>query len=201
VLVNGGRADLAPGTWSATLEWLVARLAPLLPELTFVEVRYRIRSWNRFEWCVEDAREAMAAAGDVPLALVGFSMGGAVATRVADDPRVGAVVGLAPWLPDRLDVSPLAGRHLTVVHGSLDRGLPGLPGVSPALSRRGFDRAVAAGARGEYLLVRGGVHAAALRGRGGLVALPRARTYARAIGDALAAFAGTAAPRARDPYD
>jgi pimeloyl-ACP methyl ester carboxylesterase len=187
--MNGGRAELLPGTWSATLEWLVRVLAPRFPRLAFVEVRYRIRSWNRLDWCVEDARNGLDAAGGGPAALVGFSMGGAVATRIAADPRVGTVVGLAPWLPDELDVSPLAGRRLTVVHGSLDRNLPWLPGVSPELSRRGFERALAAGAEGEYHVVRGGFHAAALRRNGGLVPLPRAHEYARVIGDALARFA------------
>jgi pimeloyl-ACP methyl ester carboxylesterase len=189
VLVNGGRSELLPGTWSATLEWLVRGLAPRFPNLAFVEVRYRVRSWRVLGDCVEDAREGMAAAGDVPIALVGFSMGGAVATRAAADDRVRTVIGIAPWLPDELDVSPLAGRRLTVAHGAFDRNLPGLPGVSPILSRRGFDRALAAGASGEYHLVRGGFHALALRGPRSLVALPRARTYARIVAGALAEFA------------
>ncbi|HEY3184423.1 MAG TPA: hypothetical protein VGJ77_16400, partial [Gaiellaceae bacterium] len=55
VLVNGGRAELLPGTWSATLEWLVQRLAPRFPDLAFVEVRYRVRSWRVLDDCVDDA--------------------------------------------------------------------------------------------------------------------------------------------------
>ena len=165
------------------------RLAPRFPQLAFVEVRYRVRSWKRLELCAEDAREGIAAAGDVPIALLAFSMGGAVATMVAADARVRAVVGLAPWLPDELDVAPLAGRRLTVVHGSLDRNLPWLPGVSPELSRRGFDRALAAGATGDYHLVRGGFHAAAGRRGERLVALPRAAAYERLVVQAVAAFA------------
>jgi pimeloyl-ACP methyl ester carboxylesterase len=189
VAFNGGRAELLPGTWSATIEWLVRRLAPRLPQLAFVEVRYRVRSWKRLEQCAEDALEGMAAAGAVPIALLAFSMGGAVAAMVAGDPRVRSVVGLAPWLPDELDVAPLAGRRVTVVHGSLDRNLPWLPGVSPELSRRGFERAVAAGATGDYHLVRGGFHAVAARGRGRLIALPRAGAFERQIAQALTAFA------------
>jgi pimeloyl-ACP methyl ester carboxylesterase len=189
VCVNGGRAELLPGTWSATLEWLVRRLAPRFPHVAFVEVRYRVRSWRRLDDCVDDLRGGMEAAGDVPLALLGFSMGGAVVTRAAADERVTDVIGIAPWLPDALDVSPLAGRRLTVVHGSLDRGLPGLPGVSPRLSRRGFERALAAGATGEYHLVHGGLHALALRGPRGLVPLPRAGVFERLAARALTAFA------------
>jgi len=189
VLVNGGRAEPLSGTWSATLEWLVRRLAPRFPHVAFVEVRYRFRSWRRLDECVEDLQAGMAAAGDVPLALLGYSMGGAVTARAAGDARVTTVIGVAPWLPDALDVAPLAGRRLTVVHGSLDRNLPFLPGVSPGLSRRGFDRAVAAGAAGEYHLVAGGMHALALRGRRGLVRLPQATAFERRVADAIAVFA------------
>ena len=120
------------------------------------------------------------------MTLLGFSMGGAVATRVAGDPRVDGVVGRAPWLPDRLDLAPHAGRRLTVIHGSLDRNLPFLPGVSPELSRRGYERALAAGAEAAgYHLVPGGLHAVALRGRRGVVPLPRAQAYARLVESAL----------------
>jgi len=197
--VNGGRAELLPGTWSATLEWLVGRLAPALPGLAFVEVKYRTRSWNRLEECADDARVGMARAGDVPIALFGFSMGGAVAALVAGDVRVRAVVTLAPWLPDRLPVGELAGRRLSVVHGRLDRNLPFLPGVSSSLSRRGYERAVAAGAQpGPYRLVHGGLHAAALRTRAdGVVALPGARAYARFVRDELELFAAAVASTPR----
>jgi dienelactone hydrolase len=194
VLVNGGRAELLPGTWSATLEWLVGRLAPVLPGLAFLEVKYRTRSWNRLEECADDARRALERAGDVPVALFGFSMGGAVAALVARDPRVRGVVTLAPWLPDRLPVDALAGRRLSVVHGTLDRNLPFLPGVSPTLSRRGYERALAAGAEpGPYRLVRGGLHAAAVRARSGrVVALPGATAYARFVQAELQRFAAAA---------
>jgi hypothetical protein len=39
VCVNGGAAREAAGTWSASLEWLVGRLAPEFPALSFLEVR------------------------------------------------------------------------------------------------------------------------------------------------------------------
>ena len=46
VCVNGGQASSVPGTWSASIEWLVTRLAPRFPELRFAEVRYRFMSWR-----------------------------------------------------------------------------------------------------------------------------------------------------------
>jgi len=192
VCLNGGQSAEATGTWSATLEWLVRTLAPLEQRLRFVEVRYRIKSWRRLDLCLEDARAAIEAAGARRVLLLGFSMGGAVSVSAAGDERVTAVLGLAPWLPDRLDVSPLRGKRLDVIHGSLDRGLPGIPGVSPALSRRGFDRARAAGATGSYTLLRGGLHGVAVRRPGGhVVPLPRARGWAGLVRAQLEAFAGS----------
>jgi pimeloyl-ACP methyl ester carboxylesterase len=188
VCVNGGQASEVEGTWSASLEWLVERLSPRFPQLCFAEVCYRIKSWNRFDWCVEDARAAIAHVDAERTLLLGFSMGGAVAISVADDPRVEAVLGLAPWIPDRLSVEPLRGRRLDVLHGSLDRALPGIPGVSPANSRRGFERAQALGVPGSYALIRGAPHAIALR-VGRPMPLPRANAWARQVAAHVHAFA------------
>lgn len=177
ICVNGGQGTLVEGTWSASLEWLVGRLGPRFPELELVEVRYRMKSWHRMDDCVEDARAAIDAAGSGRFCLLGFSMGGAVATRIADDPRVEEVLGLAPWFYDGLDLSTLRGKRLTVLHGALDRSLPGIPGVSPRGSRAGWERARALGAEGTYTLIQGAVHGIALRAPWGLVPLPRARRW------------------------
>jgi pimeloyl-ACP methyl ester carboxylesterase len=189
VCVNGGQGTEVEGTWSATVEWLVRRLAPSFPRLAFAELRYRVKSWNRLEWCIDDAREAVRTVGAQRTLLLGFSMGGIVSSQIAAEPSVETVVGLAPWFPERLSLEPLRGRRLRVLHGSLDLALPGIPGVSPASSRRGFDRAMALGAEGEYTIVRGGVHGVALRAHWGRpVPLPRARTWARLVADELRLF-------------
>jgi dienelactone hydrolase len=194
VCVNGGTAAEKDGTWSASVEWLVRRLAPSLPELAFLEVRYRTKSWRQFDRCVEDATAALVAAragGARQLALLGFSMGGAVAVRVAGDPAVSHVLGLAPWLPPQLDLAPLAGRRFTVLHGALDRGWPGVPGVSPALSQDGFMRALELGADGSRIVIPGAFHAIALRSpRGRLVPMPRARRWAELVAAELERFCG-----------
>jgi pimeloyl-ACP methyl ester carboxylesterase len=190
VCVNGGQAQEVEGTWSASIEWLVSRLAPRLPELSFAEVRYRVKSWKRLDSCVEDARAGIRGLGSARTLVVGFSMGGAVAISAADEPTVESVVGLAPWIPDPLDVSPIAGKRLAVLHGALDRWLPGIPGVSPALSRRGFERARAAGAAGSYTIIPGAVHGLALRSPwGSVVALPRAGRWAELVEQELRLFA------------
>jgi pimeloyl-ACP methyl ester carboxylesterase len=189
VCVNGGQAAEVEGTWSASLEWLVRRLAPRLPQLRFVEVRYRVKSWRRLDRCIEDARVAVRAAGADRTLLLGFSMGGAVAISAADEPSVERVLGLAPWIPDRLSLEPLRGKRLDVLHGSLDRWLPGIPGVSPASSRRGFERARALGAEGAYELIPGALHGIALRAhRGPALPLPRAGAWARRVEAQLETF-------------
>ncbi len=88
-------------------------------------VRYRERGWNGGADRVADARWALdqlrAAHGDVPVVLLGHSMGARVAVHVADDPSVRGVVGLAPWWSDQDPVSTLEGRTLIAAHGRRDR--------------------------------------------------------------------------------
>ena len=192
VCVNGGQAAEVEGTWSASLEWLVSHLAPSFAELTFAEVRYRIKSWNRLDWCADDARAAIDAVGAERTLLLGFSMGGAVAALVADEPSVETVVGLAPWFPDRVPLDTLHGRRLAVLHGSLDRPLPGIPGVSPATSRRGFERALGLGAEGTYTIINGALHGVAIRAHWGrAIPLPRAGTWLRLVAAELRRFQTT----------
>jgi pimeloyl-ACP methyl ester carboxylesterase len=189
VCLNGGQRREVEGTWSATLEWLVRRLAPEFPGLTFGEVKYRIKSWRRLDACVDDARAALEALHAPRALLLGFSMGGAVSILAAGEPSVETVLGLAPWIPDRLELDALRGRRLRVLHGTLDQALPGIPGVSAAGSHRGFERARALGVDGEYTLVNGGLHGVALRAHWGRpVPLPRAGTWARLVGDELRRF-------------
>lgn len=192
VCVNGGQAGAVPGTWSATIEWLVERLAPRFPGLRFAEVRYRVKSWRHLDECIADARAAIAEVAAPRTLLLGFSMGGGVSIACAGEPSVAGVLGLAPWIPDRLSVEPLRGKRLRVLHGSLDRALPGVPGVSPELARRGFERAQALGVDGEYTVIRGAVHGIALRAPSGtLVRLPRARRWLELVVAELERFVRT----------
>ena len=192
VCVNGGTGREVPGTWSATLKLLVRHVAPEFPSIAFLEVRYRIKSWKRLTWCIDDCRAAMSLAvedGAEELALLGFSMGGAVAISAADHPLVTTVIGLAPWIPDRLDVATLDGRRVTIAHGSLDRWLPGIPGVSPKSSLRGFERIRQRGIDATYTIVSGGIHGLAVRSpRGGTIRLPRAGHWAELVANELRRF-------------
>ncbi|MFE7584022.1 alpha/beta hydrolase [Streptomyces gardneri] len=94
-------------------------------------VRYRGRGWNGADaelaadatWAVD---EAVRRYGDVPVCLVGHGMGARAALRAAGHDAVGAVVALAPWLPEEdmaaepEPVRQLAGRRVLIVHGTND---------------------------------------------------------------------------------
>jgi dienelactone hydrolase len=192
VCVNGGTSAEVEGTWSASVEWLVRTLSRRFPELGFLEVRYRIKSWRRLDLCVEDAAaaiEAAQASGAAELALLGFSMGGAVAVRNAAAAGVELVAGVNPWLPPQLELDALRGRRLAIVHGSLDATLPLIPGVKPSMSLAAAARAQALGVGVERRVVPFGFHAVALRRRdGGMAALPGAGSYAEFVGDELERF-------------
>ena len=191
VCVNGGQAGRAPGTWSASLEWLVRAVAPICPAVSFSEVRYRVKSWRALDLCEEDTRAAIEETGAERTLILGFSMGGAVAVRSVDAPGVEGILGLAPWLPVELELDALRGKRLDVLHGSLDRPLPGIPGVSPSSSRRGFERARRIGAHGSYRLIPGALHGIALRARTGLVPLPRAHSWAALVAATIGEWAST----------
>ena len=89
LLVNGGTAKVVPGTWSSTSEYLADHLEGRFPGVEFAELRYRLKSWNAFDECRDDAVAALAALAEPaprPTLLIGFSMGGAVSAAVAADP-------------------------------------------------------------------------------------------------------------------
>ena len=188
VLLNGGSARAVPGTWSATSELLATELIPRSPGLAFVEVRYRLKTWNELDSCMADGRAALDLVAR-PSLLVGFSMGGAVSIGIASHSDVTGVLGLAPWIPEQLSLDGLRGKRLDVLHGSWDRYLPGIPGVSAASSRRGFERARALGIEGTYILIPRGLHGAAVRRRSGKIQrLPRAGAWVAGVEQHLARF-------------
>jgi dienelactone hydrolase len=86
----------------------------------------RFRGWNKPDLDpVTDARCALerirVAHPGVPVAVVGHSMGGRVAFRVADDPAVLAVCALAPWTTEKDHVEQLSGRRVLIAHGDRDK--------------------------------------------------------------------------------
>ncbi len=92
-------------------------------------LRYAVRGWNAgagpepspvpdVRWALDRAAQSQP---EVPVVLLGHSMGARTAVHVADHPNVAGVVGLAPWLEPSDPVHLLAGRHLVAGHGSRDR--------------------------------------------------------------------------------
>lgn len=92
-------------------------------------LRYGQRGWNErsasppspvpdARWALDEVRRQH---GDVPVVLLGHSMGARTAVAVADDPSVTGVVALAPWLPSDEPFGTLTGRHLAVAHGRRDK--------------------------------------------------------------------------------
>ncbi|MEV3854237.1 alpha/beta fold hydrolase [Streptomyces sp. NPDC050095] len=163
--LHGGRAD----SRSPSRPWHLAALrmrpfvravAAILPEddVLLGQVRYRVRGWNGTDAdALHDACRALdeltRLAGDVPVVLVGHSMGGRAALGAARVAQVKAVVALAPWIPEDEPVAHLRGKDVVVVHGDHDRV------TDPHASARFVRRARAAGARARIHLVPGGDHA------------------------------------------
>lgn len=96
-------------------------------EMTVVLVQYRKRGWNDAADPdpVRDARWALRHISQtypgLPVVIVGHSMGGRTACRVADDEGVAGVVALAPWLPQGEPNETIASKVLRVIHGTRDR--------------------------------------------------------------------------------
>ncbi len=81
-------------------------------------------------WALEQMRERL---GEVPVALVGHSLGGRAALLTGPAPGVRSVVALNPWVYPT-DDADLAGRRVLIAHGTRDR--IALPRRSATVARR-----------------------------------------------------------------
>ncbi|MCW2698799.1 MAG: uncharacterized protein JWQ45_334 [Blastococcus sp.] len=119
-------------------------------------LRYRMAGWNGpaadaysdVRWSLDRIREEHGS--DVPVVLVGHSMGGRAVLRAGGDPQVGSVCALAPWTPPGEPVAHLRDRTVAILHGRGDRWVP------PSLSADFAVRAQRAGARVARFTVAGG---------------------------------------------
>jgi dienelactone hydrolase len=126
--------------------------------LVVARLRFAQRGWNgELRSPVSDTRAALAELTqrypDVPVALVGHSMGGRTAVHVAGDPAVRVVAALAPWITPSDPVDSMAGRRLLVVHGEADRI------TDPRASRRYAEQAAAVAASISWVGISGENHA------------------------------------------
>ena len=119
-------------------------------------LRYRVAGWNGgaadafqdVRWAVAQLREEHGT--DVPIVLVGHSMGGRAALRAGGEPSVTAVCALAPWTPPGEPVMHLRDQTVVILHGRGDRWVPA------KLSADFGVRARRAGARVARFTIEGG---------------------------------------------
>lgn len=125
--------------------------------LAVIRLKNRVRGWNgtRLDpvvdalWALERLRSTLPG---VPVAVVGHSMGGRVALRLADRPGVAAVAALAPWVEGDAR-RPGRGVPVLLVHGARDRV------TDPRRTALLADRYTAAGVDVRHVEVPGESHA------------------------------------------
>ena len=119
-------------------------------------LRYRVAGWNGMAadafadvgWSLDRIRAEHGT--DVPIVLVGHSMGGRAVLRAGGEEQVSAVCALAPWTPPGEPVRHLRDRTVVILHGRGDRWVPAAQSADFAL------RAEDAGARVARFTVAGG---------------------------------------------
>ena len=119
-------------------------------------LRYRVAGWNGsaadafadVRWSLDRIRDEHGP--DVPVVLVGHSMGGRAVLRAGSEAQVAAVCALAPWTPPTEPVEHLRGRTVAILHGRSDRWVPARLSADFAV------RAEQAGARVARFTVAGG---------------------------------------------
>jgi pimeloyl-ACP methyl ester carboxylesterase len=165
------------------VEQFVSTAAPGRGLTTYL-LRYRVAGWNGtaadayadVRWGLQRIRTEH---GDVPIVLVGHSMGGRAALRAGGEPQVGTVCALAPWTPPGEPVAHLRDRTVAILHGRGDRWVPAAQSAEFAV------RAQEAGA-----------HVARFTVAGGHSMLRRAQVWHTFVRDVVLAGAGLAPMRA-----
>jgi len=99
--------------------------------IVLATLRYAVRGWNgELESPLQDARWALDQIAErfagLPIGLIGHSMGGRVALRVADHRAgraggVSSVAALAPWFPPGEPIPQMSHQRLLLAHGTADR--------------------------------------------------------------------------------
>jgi len=132
--------------------------------LVVARLQFGQRGWNgELRSPVSDVRTALADLTarypDVPVALIGHSMGGRAAVHAADSAAVAVVAALAPWITPSDPIDTMTGRRLLVVHGEADRI------TDPRVSRHYAEQASAVAVSASWVGISGEKHAMLRRPR------------------------------------
>ncbi len=163
VVLHGGGARRGEMAVSPT-QLSVLRMVPVARriaragrgDLAVFRLLNSTRGWDTRHTPVDDTRWALGEIaqqyGDLPVALVGHSLGGRAALLAGDAEAVRSVVALNAWVTpeDRVD---LTGRQVLMVHGTADR--IAAPARAESLARRLSRSADRLG----FIRVEGGKHA------------------------------------------
>ncbi|NRQ50120.1 alpha/beta hydrolase [Aeromicrobium stalagmiti] len=164
LVLHGGASRLGNPMVSPT-QLSVVRMIPIARRVARAGRRrlavYRLlnstRGWDTshtpvddVHWAIDQLRHGFGS--DLPVGLVGHSLGGRAAILAGDRPEVRSVVALNPWVYPADGEVDLAGRRVLVVHGTDDRiAAPERSAAAARLLARTADVA--------YVRVGGGKHA------------------------------------------
>jgi alpha-beta hydrolase superfamily lysophospholipase len=164
LVLHGGRAmsrQPVRGNQLAVLRmvpiaWRIATAAR--SSLAVLRLQFGVRGWNGEQMSpVADTRWALQQLAERypgrPIGLLGHSMGGRTALRVAGADGVHSVVGLAPWLLPGEPSRQLTGRRVLLMHGDRDRM------TSAAATARFAEQLRTAGIAASFVTIRGDGHA------------------------------------------
>ena len=164
LVLHGGAARRRPMRVSPT-QLSVLRMVPIAAriahaargELAVLRLLNSTRGWDAHHTPVDDVRWALReVAGrfgrELPVGLVGHSLGGRAALLAAAERPVVSAVALNPWVYPHEGHLDLTGRQVLLVHGDDDR-------VARPTNSAAVARDLARTARVGYVTVEGGRHA------------------------------------------
>ncbi len=168
VLVLHGGASRGERMMVSPTQLSVLRMVPIARRIARAGrgrlATYRLlnsyRGWDTHHTPVADVRWALGQVreryGDVPVCLVGHSLGGRAALLAGEHRAVTSVVALNPWVypTDRADLS---GRHVLIAHGDQDR-------IAQPARAQAVARTLSRTTDVAWLTVEGGKHAMLKRG-------------------------------------
>lgn len=154
---RNGRVDVSPTQLSVVRMIPVARriAAAGRGRLAVYRLLNSARGWDTSRTPVDDVRWALdqltGEYGDLPIALVGHSLGGRAALLAGAEKPVRTVVALNPWVYPT-DDADLSGRRVLIVHGTADR-------VAAPARARSVAQTLSRRTEVEFREVAGGTHA------------------------------------------